>query len=522
MLPQKLAARFPADNILPNWGDELSAAASVSGANPLNSMTWPKAAASTAARAVRGDDVGGEFRTAQKAFKDSQARYDRDHPTLSTVSTVGGTVAGMALPGGAAAKGAKLGAKALQAAKVGAAYGAMSGAGEGETLAHRAGNAARSAGIGAAGGAVLGTAAHHAPAALRAAGRIPGVSRLPRVPRAVMGLPPLPKPDRAEEAANRRIMETMQRGHIDHGMGAPAPSASPEAVVTEMQRRTAMGVPAFAADVSEPMRGLARWTAAGEGPGQTRVREALTRRQSGARLRTRQHVIDTMGNVGDPLAHLEGIVQQSKDAVAPLYREAYAQPMVVTPEIEGIMATPAFREALPHAVRNIRNAQRDPVELGFRLHADGSIEGAQSLTAEGFDQVARAMRDNGRAAMDKSGFRPMDTTDSVHINNRVRDLKAALGEQNQPYAEANARYADDMAQRDAFKDGQGLPGLQGMRSTHRLVTCRKTLRRLGPWARGPHWPIRHLRRAQSTPRPISPPGCSRPWVMASSKTPSAR
>jgi hypothetical protein len=168
-----------------------------------------------------------------------------------------------------------------------------------------------------------------------------------------------------------------------------------------------------------------------------------------------------MGDVGDPLAHLEGIVQQSKDAVAPLYREAYNQPMVVTPEIEGIMATPAFREALPHAVRNIRNAQRDPVELGFRLHPDGSIEGTQTLTAEGFDQVARAMRDNGRAAMDKSGFRPMDTTDSVHINNRVRDLKTALGDQNPAYAEANARYADDMAQRDAFKDGQGLPGLTG-------------------------------------------------------------
>jgi len=55
----------------------------------------------------------------------------------------------------------------------------------------------------------------------------------------------------------------------------------------------------------------------------------------------------------------------------------------------------------------------------------------------------------------------MDTTDSVHINNRARDIKQALGEQNQPYAEVNARYADDMAQRDAFQAGGDITNLTG-------------------------------------------------------------
>ena len=102
-----------ADNILPNWGDEISAAAVVSGANPANPMTWPKAAYNVARRAVQGEDIAGWFRGAQKDFKDSQAQYDREHPNLAWGSTIGGTVAGLALPGGAAVKGARLGTRAV-------------------------------------------------------------------------------------------------------------------------------------------------------------------------------------------------------------------------------------------------------------------------------------------------------------------------------------------------------------------------------------------------------------------------
>jgi len=122
-------------------------------------------------------------------------------------------------------------------------------------------------------------------------------------------------------------------------------------------------------------------------------------------------------------------------------------------------------------MRNIRNAMRDPEAMGLRLvpnpepgalpptapHVitpEGMLILDKNLSTEGFDQVIRAMRDNGRSAMDRSGFRPMDTTNSVHINSRARDLRGELADQNDAYREVTEQYADDMAQRDAFNEGQ--------------------------------------------------------------------
>jgi len=172
-------------------------------------------------------------------------------------------------------------------------------------------------------------------------------------------------------------------------------------------------------------------------------------------------VQDELGQAVDPIQAAEDINRRASDAAGPGYRQAYAQPMVLTPEIESIMRTPAFQEALPQAVRNIRNAQRNPTELGFRLHPDGSIEGANTLSVEGFDQVIRAMRDSASAAMDTSGFRPRNTTNSVHIDNRRRDLQRLIGEQNEPYRDVVANYADEMAIRDALGNGQDVAKLTG-------------------------------------------------------------
>jgi hypothetical protein len=438
------------DNITPNWGDELAALPDAAGA------LWD------------GKDVGAAFREGREAFKAHQAQYDQEHPNLSWVSTLAGAGLGLALPGGALARGASMGAKALQAAKIGAAYGALSGAGEGESLEDRAANAMRSGAIGATFGAVATPLIEAVPLAHRWATRhLPGYEPASRglrnVPLRVIRNPLRTRDDRAREQADRLLAQRMSEGNITTSMGQTGPAASPEALAAEMERRRAMGVPALPGDLTDSLRGTASWASRGMGPGQRLVRERLDARKAQEAARARQHVVDTFGPVGDPLRQLEDMARDSKARAAPGYRRAYAEPMVITPQIEAIMQTPAFRDAVPQAVTNIRNGMQDPMALGFRLREDGTMDPMlhRNLSTEGFDQVIRAMRDNGRAAMDSSGFRPADTTNSLHINGRARDLRQALADQNPDYREVVEQYADDMSQRDAFQSGQDVGRLTG-------------------------------------------------------------
>lgn len=453
------------DNVLPNWGDELTGGMDAIGA------------------VATGKPVGEAYSEGKKTFRRNQAQYDRDHPNLAWASTIAGVGGGLVLPGGAALKGASLGAKALQGAKIGAAYGALSGAGEGDGIVERGANALRSGVIGAGGGAIA------TPLALGAArgGRVlrnsvpgldAGMRQLARVPRAVMGLPKAQPQARAVAQGDRMAANAMNDGHIQRGMGDNGPAASPQAIAAEVESRQALNVPAIPGDVTQPMHSLTSWASRGMGRGQTLVRERLDARKAQEAARVRQHVIETTGPVSDPILQMEQHMARAKTEAAPKYEEAYAQPMTLTPDIQGIMKTPAFADAVPQAIRNIRNAQRDPEAMGLRLVPNpepgtmapdmphvitpkGMLVLDKNLSTEGFDQVVRAMRDNGRSAMNTTGFRPVDTTNSVHINNRARDLRSALADQNPAYADVTSQYADDLAQRDAFTAGQDVGKVTG-------------------------------------------------------------
>jgi hypothetical protein len=456
------------DNFLPNWGDEIAAI--------------PDAAKA----AVTGKPIGAAFAQGKKDFKSHQAQYDKEHGNLAWASTIGGLGASLALPAGRVAGGASMLAKVAHGAAVGAGYGAVSGAGAGEGAADTVHQAVRSAGAGALTGGLIAPATTGALAVARRARNIPGVETAARtlgnIPRAVMRRPLVAPGQRAAEQADRFMADTLNTGHVQEGMGRQGAASTPEVIAGEVQRRANLGVPAMPADVTPQARNLTSWASRGMGPGQSRVLAALEARKAEESARARRHVINTMGDVGDPIQQMEQHVQAAKARAAPAYQEAYAQPMVVTPEIEGIMRTPAFQDALPHAVRNIRNAQRNPTELGFRLDADGNYEGVNTLTTEAYDQVTRAMRDSGRAAMDKSGFKPVDTTDSVHINNRARDLRDNIMDQNEPYREAVTNYGDDMTARDAFMGGQDVRKLTG----HEVNEQRRTMPQgaQGSWAAG--------------------------------------
>ncbi|WP_140418364.1 hypothetical protein [Sphingomonas mucosissima] len=198
------------------------------------------------------------------------------------------------------------------------------------------------------------------------------------------------------------------------------------------------------------------------------VRERLKARKGDEASRIRQHVVETLGPVGDPYRQMEAHTERARREAGPMYAEAYAQPMLLTPEIASIMQTPAFQDAVPHAVRNIRNAQRDPDALGFAIGNDGQVlpDMYQSLSTEGFDQVIRAMRDQGRRAAEVNPVtgQVINNTNSVHINARAGDLRDQLAAQNGAYRDAIGVYADELSQRDALEAGMKI----GTRTGHEV------------------------------------------------------
>ncbi|MDF0489233.1 hypothetical protein PX554_13915 [Sphingomonas sp. H39-1-10] len=424
--------------------------------------------ASNAANAAVGKekfDPGAAFAEGEEDRDILGETFAAEHPNISAASKGVGMAGSLLLPQAKLFQGSKVLAGMGNAALNGAGYGALSGA-LNDTGDGRLSNAA----LGGAFGGVLGGGAvpalHSAAAFIPAARRnIPGLDTAARVlgniPKRLTGRP-LEQPGQAARTQAERILaKELPQSNIATGMGSGSVPATPANIQAEVARRQALGVPAMPMDVSEKGRRVTSWALQGAGPATTRVREMLMARQAGMGGRVRDHIQAELGPAVDPVAAVEGINARAAAASAPGYREAYAQPVKITDRMASIMQTPAFKEAVPQAVRNILNAQRDPHALGFRLHGDGSVMAGETLSTEGFDQVIRAMQDNARSAMDTSGMFPRNTTNSVHINNRARDLRGQLAEHNEPYRDVTANYANEMAIRDALEAGQGVANLSG-------------------------------------------------------------
>lgn len=486
------------DSVLPTWGDEIAGFG-----GGLGSL-------------LQGRPYMEGYRRQSADFRKEQAEYRRANPGRSALATASGTAAALAVPMGALSR-ANTARKAIrQGALSGAAVGAVSGAGNGQGVSERATNAAYSGTMGAAVGAVMGPVANGAASATRWARRnVPGVDAAVRTVtalpnRAMRAITGAPARSAGTEQADRLMARQMAAGNIARGNGTLGPEASPQAIAAEVTRRNAQGVPAMVGDVTDNMRGLTEYASRGMGPGQSRVREAIESRKAGEAARVRQHVQATMPTTSDPIRHVETITQQARERAAPLYAEAYAQPLYRTEAIQGIERTPAFQEALPQAYRNIRNQidpatlrPRDPAAMGFRdmpdadpnglpptgayfRHPDGDgyVAYDQGLSVEGYDQAIRAMRDSGRAAgsINPLTGRLENNGNSVHINARAADLRQHLMDQNPAYAQAVRGYGDDMVHRDAFRQGGDVGKLTG----HEVAAQGRSLPETahGTWATG--------------------------------------
>lgn len=415
-------------------------------------------------------DPGAAYDKGAQDITRWQGQFAKDNPNTDAALTIAGFGTGMAvLPQATVFRGGRLAAGVGNGALNGATYGALSGA-----LNDSGDGRLSNAGLGVLAGSALGAAAPVA--AQRLAGtvstarrNVPGLNgaltAIENLPRRLTGREVLPANRQATAQAERILGRELGQSTIDAGMGTQGPRAVPDAITAEVIRRAALQVPAVPADVSEQARRVTAWALQGNGPMSQRARGVLSARQAQQAERVRGHVADEIGAPVDPEAYIERVSRQAQDEARPLYEEAYAQPLNITPDMVRVSKTPAFQDALPVAQRNIRNDMRDPRAMGFIVDDAGEvIRGpVNDISTEGMDQVIRAMRDNGRAAADLHPItgRVINNTNSLHINRRAGDLRDMLAEQNPAYREATERYADHMGIRDGFERGQDIASLTG-------------------------------------------------------------
>lgn len=114
----------------------------------------------------------------------------------------------------------------------------------------------------------------------------------------------------------------------------------------------------------------------------------------------------------------DDIIARGNGASSPLYREAYAAPIVSTPEMDALLKTPAGKAALARARTIAANERRDPEGLGFALDGDGNVV-LRPVDLDVFQKQAQAKsafdtaQDAHRTAMRTAGSNTETTRESL-------------------------------------------------------------------------------------------------------------
>jgi hypothetical protein len=357
--------------------------------------------------------------------------------------------AGGLLFGGRGATGALQGAgvsgtytsRLAAGARTGAQLGAASGFGYGEGTA----NSVASAGLGGALGAGLGVA-------------------LPVIGTAL---------SRPVQAALNYLRPLPGIGRSLVGKALRDDAIPPSVAAQRLQAASGNGVPLALGDLGENLRGLTGATSRAPGPSRRLVRSMLQDRQDTQGERVRGALERDLGPVGNIDAIGEDISRRANAAAGPLYDAARAAPVISTPELQAVLATPAGRRAIAEARTIAANERRDPEALGFALDADNNVvlnptlniaddgsivqEPARQqgytldtldLVKRGLDAVLEPNRNPVTRRLDLSG-NPLAQSQNTVRQQLLREVDRV----NPAYAEARAAFADPARQRMALEQG---------------------------------------------------------------------
>jgi len=340
-----------------------------------------------------------------------------------TAAEVLGGFAGGAAPTAVGQGVTSLISAARGAARTGAIAGAVGGYGYGEG---GLGSLIQS-GVGALGGAAIG-------AALPVAGKVIA-NRASAVQRLVSG-------DRGG-IARQVVGETLAQD-----------ASSPRAAGAMVQAAQDRGVPMMLADTGENARGLLASVARRPGAARTITREAVNERQGAQGDRVVGAISRDLGAIGNPDQISDDLMRNASRAAAPLYEQAYATQVDMTPELISVLETPAARQALNKARTIAANERRDPTALGFDTDEAGETILTQTPSMQTLDLVKRGLDDVLEDARDPVTRRLPLTSTTRAIQGVRQDLLSQLDQISPDYAAARAVFAGPAGQRDALMLGR--------------------------------------------------------------------
>ncbi|MCA0318228.1 MAG: hypothetical protein LCH88_09180 [Proteobacteria bacterium] len=421
------AGNAGAQGMLMNWADEATA-----GANALAETVG-------LGRRYAGGNLTERYQD-HKAFQDAQQRtYAADNPkTDFAARAVGGLAGAVALPASTLMRGASTGAAVGNGMMTGLAYGALAGAGEGNSLDERGWNAARGAGVGLGVGIA-------APFAARGISNAYGyvADRTFRAPPAAL------------RGYERGAVERVGRAMGDDGV-------TPQVAATARAR---LGPEGMLADLGDNLRGQAGGIAATPGAGKSIVYDALRARADGAPARITRDVDAAFGPARSLPDTLEGIRQTYAQRSGQLYDQFRQTPVPFTREIEAtfdaLRSTSAGQRAIRDAHQNwlIDQAARrstSPRQFFANIADDGSMAVQRVPNAAEWDYLKRAL-DGHASAAQRSGERNAESQFSA-LSRRVRDtVDEAISPgdaANSVYARARATSAEGFGLRDAIEEGR--------------------------------------------------------------------
>ncbi|RVQ21830.1 hypothetical protein CN067_11910 [Sinorhizobium meliloti] len=373
------------------------------------------------------DGKFGEYGRNLRVQRVMQDQRDMADPIASTAGRVAG---GVATAAGAARAGlsplanlparAGLGARVGAGAAEGAAYGGLYGFGSGEGALDRVTDAA--------GGAAMG-------------GAIGGA-----VPIIAQGVKSVAKPvtDAVKARvnpggyANQKIAERL----ADSNMTASQAAARMD--------REGLSL----ADVGgNSTRSLLRTTTNIPGKAQDTVGSRLTLRQMGQGDRLKAAVSRTLADPDGYLAAKDDIAATAQQLAKPLYDQAYRTPVHYSETLEGILNTPAGREALKRAEVLAANEQVPFQQLFVNVADDGASATVKRVPdARGWDYIKRAMDDMIDAGKDSITKK---LSNEARIINSLKDrMLSEIDSVNPAYKAARQAWGGQQSLDNALEFGR--------------------------------------------------------------------
>lgn len=233
-------------------------------------------------------------------------------------------------------------------------------------------------------------------------------------------------------------------------------------VIAALTQARESGLPMALADTSPQLRNLggAAYRRA-DLDTQAQIEKALTQRGLGQADRAVQQIESNFGPVSNPNEVGAQLQQQARAQASPLYEQAYAAPGRMSPELEGILGTPAGQQALRNAQQIAANERRDPLKLGFNdIDVEGNVSLTQTPSMETLDLVKRGLDQVIEARRDPvTGRLPTSDPSFSSVNNVRAELVRELDALNPDYAAARAAYAGPARARESMEMGRGFQRL---------------------------------------------------------------